>query len=103
MTSEIKKESTHINLFTSLDKYAKMIFTQVEKDRIERLARIEITDIVNARTKHEIIVTANKEKRALDDEQKQAERDRFIHQHIMVMEMFDRELEILENILKKLE
>ena len=103
MTSEIKKDSTHTNLFPGLDKYANKLFTQEEKDRIERLARNEILDIENSRGTHEIIVTVNKDKPKLKDEQKQADRDHLIHQHVMVVEMFAKELEILENILKKLE
>jgi hypothetical protein len=50
-----------------------------------------------------MIITVNKGKPKLGDEHKQEQRDDFINQHVKVVEMFTKDLEILENILKKLE
>ena len=50
-----------------------------------------------------MIVTINKDKPRLEDERKQELRDQLIDQHEKIIEMFDKDLELLEKIFKKLE
>jgi hypothetical protein len=99
MTSEIRKDSKHTDLFPP----PLGGFTQDEKDRLAMLVRKEIVEVEQLRLKHELIITTNKTKQKLIDEQKQQERDYIIGQHIKVVEMFTKELERLETLLKKLD
>ena len=63
----------------------------------------EISRIERIRYGHEMIVTINKDKPRLEDERKQELRDQLIDQHEKIIEMFDKDLELLEKIFKKLE
>lgn len=103
MTSEITKDSKHTDMFPTIDKVFENAFTQDEKDRIALLVRLEILEIEKLRSKHEWIITTNKARPKLEDEQKQRDRDLILDQHVKVVKMFTKDLDNLETILKKLE
>ena len=99
MTQEVKKDSTHyVPPLTG-----GISFTQEEKDRLSMLCRKEISEVERTRYNHEIMITVNKQKPKLADDNKQLQRDQLIDQHVRVVEMFTQHIESLENIQKKLE
>jgi hypothetical protein len=99
---EVTKEIKHANLFSGLDKIIDKFFTQEEKDRLSMLCRKEISEVERTRYNHEMMITVNKQKPKLADDNKQLQRDQLIEQHVRVVEMFTKHIESLENIQKKL-
>ena len=97
----IRKDSEHTNLFPPSLK--QQDFTQDEKEILARLVRREIVEVEQLRLKHEIIITQNNARPKLQDEQKQEERDYLIKQRVKVVELFTKEIQNLETILKKLD
>ena len=102
ITEEVKKDSTHTNLFTDTQKN-NVFFTQEEKDRLGMFCRKEISEVERTRYNHEMMISVNKQKPKLEDDEKQLKRDQLIEQHVRVVEMFTKHIESLENIQKKLE
>lgn len=98
-TEEVKKDSTH---YVPPPLTGGISFTQEEKDRLSMLCRKEISEVERTRYNHEMMVTVNKQKPKLENEDKQLQRDQLIDQHVRVVEMFTRHIESLENIQKKL-
>jgi hypothetical protein len=104
MTSieEVKKDITHTDLFTDTQQQNNVFLTQDEKDRLSMLCRKEISEVERTRYNHEMMITVNKQKPKLADDNKQLQRDQLIEQHVRVVEMYTKHIESLENIQKKL-
>jgi hypothetical protein len=100
MTTEIRKDSEHLTVFPPTLEGG---FTQEEKDRLAMLVRKEISETERTRYNHEVTITINKQKPKLEDEEKEAKRQNLIEQHVKVVEMFTRHIEVLETLLKKLD
>ena len=80
-----------------------MTFSEEEKQVIDMAVKQELLKIERQRFNHEMIITTNKNKPKLDDENKQKERDLLIDQHVKVVEMYTKQVDLMEGILKKLE
>ena len=100
-TEEVKKDSTHTNLFPDTQKN-NIFLTEEEKSRLVSLLRLEINTLDDIRFEREKTVTINKQKPELDDPEKQTERNRLIGIHVRVIKFYTKEIEQMENILKKL-
>lgn len=80
-----------------------MTFSEEEKQVIDMAVKQELLKIERQRFNHEMIITTNKGKPKLDDENKQKERDLLIDQHVKVVEMYTKQVDLMEGILKKLD
>jgi glucosamine 6-phosphate synthetase-like amidotransferase/phosphosugar isomerase protein len=77
--------------------------TQDDIDRISMMIRREISETEKAKYNHQTIVSINKQKPPLEDEHKEAKKQELIQQHEKVIEVFTKDLELLESIQKKLD
>ena len=78
-------------------------FNKEEKKRIDMMVKSEISKVEREKYNHEMVIGINSKKPKLDDPNKQLERDTILQAHQRAVEIFEKDLEILESIQKQVQ